>query len=100
MYILDTIQRNMVCNPLWEEGSYKIRHGFGYTIFEHVSHGIGQEMTQFVPVEDSVKISILKLVNKTYKQRNLSVTYYIRPVLGVSDQFTATQINTEINSQE
>ncbi|NLP12926.1 MAG: glycosyl transferase [Clostridium sp.] len=85
--------------PIREEGSYKIRHGFGYTIFEHVSHGIGQEMTQFVPVEDSVKISILKLVNKTDKPRNLSVTYYIRPVLGVSDQFTATQINTEINSQ-
>jgi len=35
---------------------YMIRHGFGYTVFSHASHGIEQEMVQFVPVDDSVKI--------------------------------------------
>lgn len=85
--------------PIREAEPYKIRHGFGYTVFEHVSHGIRQEMTQFVPVEDSVKISILKLVNQADKPRSLSITYYIRPVLGVSDQFTASHINTEISDR-
>ena len=39
---------NMVRNslPIREAEPYKIRHEPGYTVFEHVSHGIIQEMTQ------------------------------------------------------
>src|SRR6202035_2757750 len=38
---------------------YVVRHGFGYTRSEHTSHGIGLTLTQFVPLEDSIKISWL-----------------------------------------
>jgi len=51
--------------PVREKEPYMIRHGFGYTVFSHASHGIEQEMVQFVPVDDSVKISILKLKNQS-----------------------------------
>ena len=81
------------------DGALCYKTWFGYTVFEHISHGIAQEMTQFVPVEDSVKISILKLRNETKQHRRLTLTYYVRPVLGVSDQLTATQISTEVNEQ-
>lgn len=83
--------------PIREDEDYSIKHGFGYTVFEHTSHGIKQRMTQFVPIKDAVKISLINLKNDSNQQRHLTLTYYIRPVLGVSDQFTAMHINTNQN---
>jgi cellobiose phosphorylase len=78
--------------PIRENGGYTIRHGFGYSEFKHISHGISQSLLQFVPVEGSVKISIIKLENDTNEERNLSLTYYLRPVLGVSTSDTALHL--------
>ena len=83
--------------PVREPGPYKIRHGFGYSVFEHESHGIRQSLVQFVPVNDPVKISLLNLVNSSAMKRNLTLTYYVRPVLGVSDQVTAMHIKTRLS---
>ncbi len=40
-----------------------MRHGQGYTVFEHTSHGIAQELLLFVPLDAPVKISLLRLRN-------------------------------------
>ncbi|MGH9339087.1 MAG: glucoamylase family protein, partial [Acidobacteriota bacterium] len=39
-------------SPIREETAYRARHGAGYMVFEHNSHGIEQELTVFVPVDD------------------------------------------------
>ena len=80
--------------PIREAEPYEIRHGFGYSVFSHTSHGICQNLTQFVPKDDSVKISLLDVKNESDRSRSLCLTYYIRPVLGVSDQTTAMHIRT------
>ena len=49
--------------PIRESGPYRISHGFGYSAFAHFSHGIHQNLVQFVPVHDPVKISLLTLKN-------------------------------------
>lgn len=72
--------------PIREEEPYLITHGWGYTKYAHCSHGIDQQLTVFVPLEDSVKLSLLRLQNLGEEERRLTVTYYIRPVLGVSDE--------------
>ena len=82
--------------PIRDENPYLVRHGFGYTVFEHTCFGIAQTLTQFVPVEDAVKISQLHLKNSTSETRRLDVTYYLRPVLGVSDQTTAMHIQSSL----
>ena len=82
------------CLPIREEEPYVIRHGFGYSIFEHASHGIEQCLTLFVPVDEAVKLSLLQLKNASKQKRRLSLTYYIQPVLGVSEQNTAMHIQT------
>ncbi|MEJ7616441.1 MAG: hypothetical protein WKF30_05600 [Pyrinomonadaceae bacterium] len=51
-----------------------MRHGQGYTVFEHTSHGISQELLMFVPLDSPVKISLLRLRNRTDRRRRLSVT--------------------------
>ena len=64
--------------------TYVARHGRGYTKFEHNAHGIGVELIQFVPVDDPVKISRLRLRNLTDRRRKLSVTAYVEWALGPS----------------
>jgi cyclic beta-1,2-glucan synthetase len=84
--------------PIREDECYTISHGFGYSIFEHTSHGIEQKLTQYVPLNKPVKVSIISTKNISDQKRNLTLTYYIRPVLGVSDQVTAIHIKTSLGS--
>ena len=76
--------------------TYVIRHGFGYSRYEHTSHGIGLELLQFVPLEDSIKISRLKIANLSGETRHLSVTHYLDWVLGNQRAKMAPFIVTEI----
>ena len=67
--------------PIREATAYRARHGAGYTVFEHNSHGIEQELTVFVPVDEAggepIKLQRLKLTNASPRRRSLSVTYYV-----------------------
>ena len=76
--------------------SYVIHHGFGYSRFEHTSHGIGLDLVQFVPLADPLKISRLKIVNRCGENRRLSVAHYLDWVLGNQRTRTAFFIVTEI----
>jgi cellobiose phosphorylase len=75
--------------------SYTITHGRGFTHSYHERHGIRQDMTVFVPLEDPVKVVILRLRNRSIERRRLSVTYYAEWVLGVRRQANASFIITE-----
>jgi len=70
--------------PIREEEPYTIEHGFGCTTFRHRSHEIEQELVQFVPVSDTIKISKIRLHNISHEDKNLKITYYMTPILGVS----------------
>ena len=59
--------------PIRDTSPYVVKHGQGYTMFEHLSHGIGQELLLFVPTAAPVKISRLRLHNQTSRRRRLSV---------------------------
>jgi cyclic beta-1,2-glucan synthetase len=76
---------------------YIIRHGFGYSRFEHTSRGIDSDLLQFVPLEDPLKISRLKIVNRSQQTRQLSVTYYVEWVLGNQRSRAAPFIVTELD---
>jgi cyclic beta-1,2-glucan synthetase len=84
--------------PIREKATtYTIRHGQGFSRFNHASHGVDVELLQFVPVEDSIKISRLKITNQSGRPRALSVTAYVEWVLGANRSATAAFILTEIN---
>ncbi len=69
-------------SPIRENDAYRARHGQGYTVFEHNSHAIRQELTVFVPVDDPIKIARLKLTNDSGRPRRLTVTFFAEWVLG------------------
>ncbi|MDR3629118.1 MAG: glucoamylase family protein [Desulfocapsaceae bacterium] len=72
--------------PIREDTAYRARHGAGYTVFEHNSNGIEQELTVFVPVNESsgqpIKLQRLQLTNASPERRRLSITYYVELTLG------------------
>ena len=78
--------------------TYVARHGRGYSRFEHTGHGISANLLQYVPVEGSIKISRLRLTNKSNLTRHLSVTAYVEWVLGASRSATLAFIETEIDA--
>ncbi len=83
--------------PIRADEPYVIRHGQGYTVFEHTSHGIAQELLLFVPLDAPVKISVLRLRNRTERRRRLSITSYSELVLGVARGSSAPYIITELD---
>jgi cyclic beta-1,2-glucan synthetase len=84
--------------PVREEtGTYVARHGQGYSRFERVSHGVSLELLQFVPLDDSIKVSRLTVKNASPRSRRLSVTAYVEWVLGVSRSASAPFVVTEID---
>jgi Cellobiose phosphorylase len=86
-------------SPIREDSMYTVRHGFGYSIFEHGSRGIKQEFTMFVPGEDSIKVYLIKFKNLSGRDRRISLTLYIRPVLGVSENVTSPFIVTDVDEE-
>jgi cyclic beta-1,2-glucan glucanotransferase len=86
--------------PIREEAApYIARHGQGYSRFEHASHGISLELLQYVPADDPIKISRLKIRNLSARSRRLSVTAYVEWVLGTSRGASAPFVVTEIDSK-
>jgi cyclic beta-1,2-glucan synthetase len=77
--------------------SYQCHHGHGYSRFTHDSHGLALELTQYVPLDDPVKISRLKITNRSRRSRRLAVTAYVEWVLGAARTTTAPHIVTELD---
>ncbi len=86
--------------PIREDTSpYLCWHGQGYTRFEHRTHEIAGELLQFVPPDDAVKISRIKLINQSARPRHLSVTGYLEWVLGDQRQKSAFFLVTGSDSE-
>ncbi len=84
------------CLPIREHATpYVVRHGQGYSRFEHTSHGIALDLLQLVPPRDPVKISRLVIVNESSRTRRLSITAYVEWVLGVTRSRSAPHVVTE-----
>ncbi len=77
--------------PRRGQGAYRTRHGFGYSVYEHVEDGIASELWVYVAVEDAVKFSVLKVRNLSGRPRRLSATGYVEWVLG--DLRASTQMH-------
>ena len=85
--------------PIREQDAYRARHSQGYTVFEHNSHAIAQELTVFVPIGedgegDPVKVCRLRLRNDSSRPRRLTATYFAELVLGTRREDQQAHIRT------
>ncbi|MEP6551006.1 MAG: hypothetical protein ABJB95_07470, partial [Gemmatimonadales bacterium] len=83
--------------PIHEPTPYKVRHGAGYSVFDHTHKGLASSLRIGVDQTDPVKISVLKLRNEGATKRKLTLTWYLEWVLGVSRELTQYQIRTSFD---
>ncbi|SEU11820.1 Cellobiose phosphorylase [Lacrimispora sphenoides] len=102
IYILDEISGE-VMTPMSlgrsDRGTYRVRHGFGYSRFLHEEALINQELTVFTPLDESLKLWSLTLTNRSDKVKYLSLTYYVEWVLGTQGEQTNPYILTSYNNE-
>jgi cyclic beta-1,2-glucan synthetase len=79
---------------------YLARHGAGYTLFEHDSHGLRQRLRVFTPPDAPLKILQLQLENTWDRPRRITATYYVEWVLGVGRESTQQYLIPEFNSDQ
>jgi len=83
--------------PTYSVGEYITRHGFGYSVFEHLRNGIHTELLVYVAVDAPIKFSVLKIRNESGRTRKISATGYVEWVLGDMRSKTGMHITTEID---
>jgi cellobiose phosphorylase len=85
--------------PLPARGTtpYVIRHGFGYTVFEHTENGIASELWVYVAMDAPVKFTVLKIRNVSGRPRRLSATGYWEWVLSDLRQKSLLHVQTEVD---
>jgi cellobiose phosphorylase len=73
---------------------YAATHGKGWTRFDTDAHGIELELLQCVPPDDAIKLSRLRLRNRSTRTRRLSVTHYVAWALGANGSTPAPFVIT------
>ncbi len=82
-----------------DRGTYRVRHGFGYSRFLHEEAQISQELTVFTPLDESLKLWSLTLTNRSDRVKYVSLTYYVEWVLGTQGEQTNPYILTSYNNE-
>jgi cyclic beta-1,2-glucan synthetase len=100
--------RDLTNNDLWSATaspiadaaiSYVARHGQGYSRFETTGRGLSINLLEFVPLNDAIKISRLRIANTTNQSRKLSLTHFADWSLADSRARAAPYLITDIDAQ-
>jgi len=100
LYIRDDLSGNYFSispKPVRDSGEYIIKHGFGYSEFMHSAYNIKGKIEAFVPINENVKVQKVSLENISDENKEISLFYYAKMVLGVYEYDSSKYITTEIN---
>jgi cyclic beta-1,2-glucan synthetase len=75
---------------------YRIRHGFGRSIYQTSVSGIDHELEVFVDADDPLKYMVLTLKNRSSRARRLRVGYYAELTMGLNRDVEASHVVTEL----
>ncbi|MGH6612530.1 MAG: hypothetical protein ACRECQ_19970, partial [Burkholderiaceae bacterium] len=76
---------------------YTVHHGQGYSRFANEVHGIECELLQYVPADESIKVSRLRVRNRSQRARRLSITAYVEWALAPNGETSAPFVVTSID---
>ncbi len=85
--------------PAGASAPYLIHHGAGYSLFEHQSHGLRQDLRLFGAPDAPVKLVHLRLENLWNRHRRVTATFYAEWVLGTQRDKTQQHIIPEFEAQ-
>ena len=78
-------------------GNHLTKFGFGFASYTQENEYISQELNVFVPINDDVKINILKIKNNTNRNKKISLIYKVDDVLGEDELKTNGFLNLKYN---
>ncbi|MFL7791211.1 MAG: hypothetical protein AB8I69_03650, partial [Anaerolineae bacterium] len=83
--------------PAPASSPYLVRHGTGYSVFEHFSHGLKQRLRLFAVRDAPVKVIQLRLENTWDQVRRITATFYTEWVLGTTRDATQQYVVSEFD---
>ena len=84
--------------PIREMTEYVVKHGAGYSIFDHQHADIHTSVKIAMATDDPVKVSTLRITNNGRSPKRVTVTSYVEWVLGVSRDLTQQHVYTSYDS--
>ncbi len=84
--------------PVHGVSGYLVRHGFGYSTFEHSEDGIFTEAKVFVDADAPVKFISIRIANRSGRPRKLSATGYVEWVLGALRPGSIMHVVTDLDT--
>jgi cyclic beta-1,2-glucan synthetase len=78
---------------------YRIRHGQGYSVFEHTSEEVAATCTVVAARDEPVKVWRVRLRNTSTRPRRLSATAYVEWVLGTTRERAAAYVVTQWDAE-
>ena len=85
--------------PIREMSEYIIKHGTGYSIFEHQHDVIHTALRVAMALEDPVKVTTMRVTNTGTTRKQLTVISYVEWVLGVSRDLTQQYVHTSFDKE-
>ncbi len=85
--------------PIRERTAYTVKHGAGYSTFDHVHDGIATLLRMGVPTNDPVKLQVLTLSNRGSRPRRLGMVSYVEWVLGNQREHTQHHVRTSLDAR-
>lgn len=73
------------------------KHGFGYSVLCSENRKFKKQLTEFVALEDTVKLYVLELTNLTKESQKIKLSFWINPTLGNFEEKTTRHILTEFD---
>lgn len=83
--------------PAPGQSGYVCRHGFGYSVFEHLEADIESQLSTYVAMDAPVKFLVVKLQNHSGRSRHLSLTGFWELVLGEWRHANLMHIVTDVD---
>ncbi len=77
-------------------GEMAVGHGQGYTVLRGISGSLAVEITVYVPLDDTVKITRVHFKNQGEEKKSLRLFSYVRPVCGGGDPGIFTMLKGEV----
>lgn len=85
--------------PVRDSGDYFIKHSFGYSEFSHTAYDLKGKLEVFAPKKEKIKIQKVTLENLSENDREISLFYYAKLVMGVYEYDSARYVSTYIHEE-
>jgi len=80
--------------PMRRDAPYTVVHGPGSSSFQHEAFGIATHLTLGLAPDAPIKLSLLRIANRTKRPRRIAVTSYVEWVVGTLREHTQHQVHT------